>query len=180
MKSTRVLVLLAAFTFIAFTSCGDLLDVTKSFTFEHEFVVFESNAESFDEAAQVAMTEKESLINDYGSKIKKIEIEEVRYWLKAHNGSGEQMFSSIVLDVANHDGTDTKNIINIQDLVLANLLNNPTVLSFNDQGIKKLEGLIKSPPHNFSLNLSGGANEVPLDFTVVFQFKVKMVANPIN
>ena len=180
MKSTRIFAIMAAVSLLMFSSCEDLLDVTKTFTFEHEFVVSSVTDQSFEEFAVIEMTEKESLINDYGSKIKKIEIEEVRYWLKAHDGSSTQTFSSIVLDVANHDGTDIKNIVNVQDLVLANLLNNPTVLSFNDQGIQKLSGLIKSPPHKFSLSLSGGVNEVPLNFTVVFEFKVKMVANPIN
>ncbi len=180
MKKFKLLPVLALATMFLFVACDDdLLDVTESFTFETEFVVF-SGEPSFTDNRVVDLAQDQSLINQYGSKIKRIELESVRYWLKAHEGTETQQLESLTLNVANADGTDSKNIIQLDNLVLAALLNNPTDLPLNSTGVNKLETLAAEPPHQFLYLLEATANEVPLDFTIVFEVTAKMTANPLN
>jgi len=161
------------------TACGDLFDVVENFYFEHEFHVT-SSQQVINEFAVVDMSEKEDLIADYGSKIKKIEIQSVWYWLSEHTGSVDQKFNYLSLNVAKADGSESANIVNLQNVTLSELLSNPTGLSLNEAGIQKLNELIKNGPHRFSLSLNGETNEAPLNFKVVFEFQVKMTANPLN
>ena len=180
MKSYLTFSLTAVLGLFLLSSCDkDIFDITETFTFEHEFVVFE-NDDSFQEFVSINMSQKETLIEQYGSKIKKIDIEEVKYHLRAHNGSSEQKLVNFTLKSANPDGSDAITIVQLQDVVLSDLLNNPTVLNVNSQGIQKLNNLIEKSPHTFGLKLEAEIDETPADFTVVFSFKTKMTANPLN
>ncbi len=178
MKSSAAITLIALISLFFLPSCGDLLDVTKTFTFDHEFHVTSSD-QTFQENVLIDMAVEESLIADYGSKIKKIEIEEVRYWLTSQLGTENQQYNEVMLYVANDDGSDSKNIFSLQNVVLSDLVNNPTVLQMNAQGVQKLSEKIKTPPHKFSFNLSGNVNETPVDFIMVVELKIKMTANPL-
>jgi hypothetical protein len=180
MKTSFITPVLALFGLLVLNSCDeDLFDVTETFTFEHEFVVYGTD-DSFLEFASVNLSEKETLIEDYGSKIKKIEILEVKYHLKAHQGSEEQKVINFNLYSSNPDGTDEKNIVALQNVVLHDLLFNPTVLNVNSDGINKLAVLIEKQPHTFGIKLEGQVDETPVDFTVVFSFRARMTANPLN
>ncbi len=180
MKTSFFTPVLAIFGLFMFTSCDeDLFDITETFTFEHEFVVYE-NDDSFLEFASVNLSQKETLIEDYGSKIKKIEILEVKYHLKAHQGSEEQKVLNFSLYASNPDGTDEKNIVDLQNVVLHDMLFNPAVLEVNNGGVEKLGGQIENPPHTFGVKLTGQVDETPADFTVVFSFRTRMTANPLN
>lgn len=178
MKTPGILFLIVCASLFSLTSCEDLLDVKKTFTFEHEFHVT-SDELSFQETAVIDMQQKNSLIKDYGSKIKKIEILEIRYWLTYFDGPENQQYNNLILDVAQADGSEVKNIVTLNNVVLITLQGNPTVLQTSATGLDKLSDLIEKPPHNLSLNLSGSVNEVPLDFKVVFEFEARMTANPL-
>lgn len=180
MKTSFITPAVALLGLFMLYSCNEeLFDVKETFTFEHEFVVYE-NDDSFLEFASVNLSQKETLIDDYGSKIKKIEILEVKYHLKAHQGSGEQKVINLSLNASNPDGTDEKNIVNLQNVVLHDLLFNPTVLDVNADGVGKLATLIENPPHTFGIKVEGQVDETPADFTMVFTFKARMTANPLN
>ncbi|MEE4176743.1 MAG: hypothetical protein V2I46_04465 [Bacteroides sp.] len=178
MKTPGILFLIVFASLFSLTACEDWLDVKKTFTFEHEFPVTSDDL-SFQESEVIDMPLKNSLIKDYGSKIKKIEILEVRYWLTYHEGSETQQYNNISLNVAKADGSDSKNISTLQNVVLSPLLNNPTVLPTNEEGTKKLSDLIKNPPHKLSLKIVGDINEVPVNFKVYFEFDVRMTASPL-
>ncbi len=180
MKTLKLLPLLALSGLLFFQACDDdLLDVTETFTFEHEFVIYDDEATA-EQTAVVDLSEDESLISQYGSKIKDIEIQSVKYWLKAHNGSEEQQFNSVVLNVANTDGTDVQSMVAMENVLLHSLLNNPTDLSIGTPGILKLENLVENDPHAFMYIFEASLNEAPADFTIVFEVKAKMTANPLN
>lgn len=178
MKTPATTTLITLISLFLLPSCGDLLDVTETFTFDHEFYVTSSD-QTFQKNVVIDMAIEESLIADYGSKIKKIEIEEVRYWLTSQLGPENQQFNEVMLHVANDDGTDSKNIFTLQNVVLSQLLSNPTEMQLNAQGVQKLSEKIKSTPHKFSLNLTGNVNETPVDFIMVVELKIKMTANPL-
>ncbi|MFN2395037.1 MAG: hypothetical protein ABR597_05055 [Bacteroidales bacterium] len=180
MKTTALLSFFLTASLFLFNGCEKaIFDITENFTFEHEFAITGSD-NSFDEFASVNLSEEETLIEQYGSKIKKIEILEVKYHLKNHNGSDEQTLIHFDVYSANPDGSDEKLIAELQDINLSNLVMNPTVLDVNDEGILKLAGLIEDSPHTFGLKSSGQVNEAPVDFTVVLTFKARMTANPLN
>lgn len=162
------------------TSCDeDLFDVKESFTFEHEFVVLTEDAQYADQAL-VNLAEQETLIADYGSKIKDIEIVHVKYWFKNHNGSTTQQIDQAMLQVATPAGADVQTIAQVENINLAANVNNPQMLQLNDQARQKLEDLILAQPHTFMLKFAASFSEVPADFTVVFEFKANMTANPIK
>jgi hypothetical protein len=172
-----VLALVFSFTML---SCKELLDVRRTFTFSQEFTIADGENLSFSEFEVVDMTVAESLINEYGSKIKDIEIEELKYWLKAHQGPDGQTVTNFVLDVARADGSNVTNIVTLSNVALAGLLNNPTVATVNNGGIALASELIKTAPHKLKFLTSGNVNEGPISFTVVVDFKIKMTANPLN
>ncbi len=179
MKTKALFAFLAFFGLFILQACDDdLLDITENFKFTHEFTV-DSDESVFAMSEVVNLAEKVSVIDDYGNKIKSIEIQKVNYWLKAFDGPQGQTLTNGVLSVANADGSDIKIIATLQDVVLEDLLNNKTELPVNADGIDKLANRIKNPPHTFSFSLTGVVDEEPLDFTVAFEFEVKMVANPL-
>ncbi|MFW5687756.1 MAG: hypothetical protein ACOCXV_02405, partial [Bacteroidota bacterium] len=157
----------------------DILDVTESFTFQHEFVIY-SNQASFTDTALVNLGVDHPLIEEYGSKIKQIEVQSIKYWLIAHNGSDEQMLNTLTLRVANADGTDARDVVALENIALHQLLNNPTDLTIIPEGRSKLEDLVELPPHAFEYSIESSINEVPADFTLVFEVTAKMTANPLN
>ncbi len=180
MKHSKLLPILAIAGLFMLQSCDDeLFDITENFTYEHEFVIY-SDDSSVDHAEVIDFAAQESLIKNYGSKIKKIEVESIHYWIKEHNGSEEQTMQTVSLSVANDDGSDDTDIISLQDINLHQLLNNSTQLNPNANGVLKLSSLMESPPHSFMLLFRAAISEVPADFTIVFSFDLKMTANPLK
>ena len=166
---------------MAFQSCedSDLLDVNETFTYEHEITVFTTDT-TYMEIDTVDLAAQSSLIDQYGDKIKNIEIQEVKYWLTAFAGDDDQEIIEASLKVAAPDGSGEEIISSIENVVLATLLNNETELPVNETGLDRMEALIKVPPHTFRLAYNTSANKGPLNFTVKFRFKIKMTANPLN
>jgi hypothetical protein len=180
MKKIKFLPVLILSSFLFFQSCDeDLFDVTENFTFQHEFVIY-ADEDSFTDTSLVNLGEENSLIQQYGSKIKQIEVQSIKYWLIAHNGSDEQKLNTITLRVANTDGSDAKDIVMLENIALHQLLNNPTDVTIEQDGRSKLEDLVEVPPHSFQYSVEASINEVPADFTLVFEVTAKMTANPLN
>ncbi|MBE0639669.1 MAG: hypothetical protein IH598_14215 [Bacteroidales bacterium] len=179
MKS-KIFFLMTAFTglFLLQGCEDDLLDVTESFTYETELVV-SSNDLTYTASELIDLSADVDLINQYGDKIKDIEIEELKYWLTAFVGSAEQKIVNATVVIADENGNDPKTIASVTDQLLQPLLNNQTDLTLNQEGVDKLADLIQNPPHKFNLTFTTTSNEVPLDFTVKFKFTIKMTANPL-
>jgi hypothetical protein len=171
---------LAVFIFLFVSSCKEILDVKRTFTFSQEFTITDGQSLSFSAFEVVDMGAAESLIAEYGSKIKKIEIEELKYWFKDYDGPDGQTLSNLVFDVARADGTNVTNVVSLSDVVLAGLANNPTLANVNNDGVALAGELIKNPPHNLKFLVNGSLNEGPISFTAVFDLTIKMTANPLN
>lgn len=178
MKTKFALFTLLLAGILLFTRCEDALDVTESFTYETEFVVSSDNA-TYSNTQLIDMASEVDLIAEYGDKIKDIQIEEVKYWLTAFNGSETQKIVVSTLNVADENGADPVNIATVQDQLLQPLLNTPTPLTVNAAGVDKLANLIQNSPYKFQLSFNNEANAAPLNFTVKFSFTIKMTANPL-
>ncbi len=180
MKKFKLFTIVILSGFLFLQACDDdLFDVNETFTFEHEFVVYAEEA-SVQMTSLLDLTEKDDLIDQYGSKIKEIEVQGVKYWLKTFNGSEEQMLNTLHLQVANPDGSDKKTMVQLENIVLHQLVNNPASLPIDTEGVSKLEDLVEIPPHTLMYFLDVNLNEVPADFTIVFEVTAKMTANPLN
>lgn len=180
MKTVKILFLLTFGGMLLLSSCDDdLFDITETITFKHEFVVSEQNA-VYAETRVVDLTEDSDLIAQYGSKIKSIQVESIRYWLKTHNGPSDQTFSTLNVKVANTDGTDIKSLLQYEDVVLSGLLNNPTDIEMSSEGVSKLESLAETAPHSFSYLFDYAGEDGPYNFTIVIEVRAKMTANPLN
>lgn len=163
-----------------FHSCDeDLLDIQETFEFEVSFPVMADEAE-FDASQLFDLASDVNIINQYGDKIKEVTIEEVSFWLEDFAGSEEQTLTGGVLKVSDESGENWTEIINFGEYLLQDLVDEPTELDYQQAGVNKLGELAAEPPHTFMLDFSASFNEAPLDFTITFKFKAKMVANPLN
>ncbi len=179
MKKTSIL-LMAIFGLFIINACDDdLLDFTDTFEFSEEFVV-DTDVASYAGSQLIDLAEDVDLINDYGNKIKEVVITKADFWIKDLAEIEGQKLESGSLYVSNPDGSGKTAIILIGEYELADLVDNPTALSLEQAGIDKLDNLASNPPHRFMLHYEANFNEAPLDFTVMFEFEAKMVANPLN
>jgi hypothetical protein len=177
---TSIFYLVALALIFTFSSCeDDLLDITEEITYESEIQVFSTDSAYLGEEV-VDMAESSSVINQYKDKIKTIEITNVEYWLTVHEGTEDQTMTEASLKVADESGGNEELIANIENVKLADLLNNPTQLDVMEPGIEKMAELIKNEPHKFKIIYNTVCNEAPLNFTVKFKFTIKMTANPLN
>ena len=164
-----------------FTSCeDDLLNINEDFYYSSEMQVFTTDTVMM-VSEVVNMTDQSDLINEYKDKIQEVEITEVKYWLTAHDGSDTQEIIEATLKVAAEDGSGEELIASFENQVLANLLGeeNAQDATIEQAGINRMATLIKDDPYTFQLQYNTACNEGPLNFTVKFQFKVKMTANPL-
>ncbi|HZK08352.1 MAG TPA: hypothetical protein VFC92_09140 [Bacteroidales bacterium] len=175
-----LLMMFAATAMLWLQSCeSDLLDISETFTFENEFTIYTTDTLSTIVEA-VDMAEKSSIINDYGNKIKSIEITDVTYWLTMHQGAEDQKIIEAHLQVSDLTDQGMATIANLADVNLSQLVNNPQSLAVQQGGLDRMEELIKNNPHSFKLTYTNACNTAPLDFTIKFRYTIKMTANPLN
>ncbi len=181
MKFRFLIAAMFAAGLFVWSSCkdSDVLDVTENFTYENEMSIYTTGTE-YTSTDTVDMVNESSTIAQYGDKIKDIQIQEVQYWLTAFNGDPDQQITEASLKIAATDGSGVQTIATLQNVTLANLLNNPTQLPVSQDGIDRMADLIRQSPHAFVLTYHTASNTAPLDFTVKFSFKIKMTANPLN
>lgn len=178
---TRFVLFFALAAMFTFQSCDeDLLDISEDFYYAHEIEVSTTDT-AMSVAEVIDMTEQSDLIKKYGNKIKTIEITEVKYWLTALDGDDDQEIVEATVSVAKEDGSDEELIATIQNQILSQIVgeDNQQVLTVEQAGINQMANLIKNDPHKFMLAYDFACNKGPLEFTVKFQFKIKMVANPL-
>lgn len=179
MKKLSIL-LMAIFGLFIINACDeDLLDVSETFEFDGEFVV-DADVTSYADSKLIDLAEDVDLINDYGNKIKEVVITKADFWIKDLVEIEGQKLESGSLFVSNPDGSGKTAIVLMGEHLLADLVDNPTSLTLEQAGVDKLDDLASNPPHRFMLHYEADFNEAPLDFTVVFEFEAKMVANPLN
>ncbi len=180
MKTRILFSIFAISALFVLNSCeDDALDITESFYYEQEIQVFTSDSIMIS-AEFVNMADYEDLIEEYGDKIKSIEITEVKYSLTQFEGDDDQEIVLSNLKVANEDGSDPVLIAEIANQNLLALVDTETDLPFNQAGIDKMADLIKNPPHSFQLVYDTQCNKAPLNFTVKFKFRIALTANPLD
>ncbi len=178
MKKYILLALFAALAFL-FAGCEDLLDVEETFTFTYSFSV-DTDEHAFSGSQLINLSDDVDLIGEYGSKIKEVKIESVSFWLTEFSGTDTQSIESGSLKVSDADGENVQPITTLNGHYLHELLDNPQNLDINEAGVNLLNELAENPPHSFQLHADIEVNEGPLDFTAVFEFTARMVANPLE
>lgn len=177
----KLLSLFALAGMLLFQSCeDDLLDITEDFYYSSEMQVFTTDTAMM-VAEVVDMTAQSDIIDTYKDNIQEIRITEVKYWLTFHEGSDTQEIIEATLKVAAEDGSGEELVTTIEDQVLMNIVGeeNAQELTVEQSGVDRMASLIKDAPHVFRLEYNTACNEGPLNFTVKFQFKVEMTANPL-
>ncbi|MCF8365615.1 MAG: hypothetical protein K9H16_07535 [Bacteroidales bacterium] len=177
----RFIILFAIAAMFTFQSCDEnLLDITEEFYYETEMQVFTTDSVMM-VAELVDMTDESTIINDYKDKIQTVEITQVKYWVTVHEGDEDQEIIDASLKVAAADGSSEELIASLQNQVLNNIIGeeNAQSLTVQQTGVDQMANLIKNDPYTFKLIYNTACNKAPLNFTIRFQFKVKMVANPL-
>jgi hypothetical protein len=180
MKTRTFISIFAVLGLFLLNSCeDDLLDINESFYYEQEIQVFTTDS-VMNSTVVVNMADYEDLIDEYGDKIKDIEISDVKYWLTQFEGDADQEIIISNVMVADADGSDPILIAEIANQNLSALLDTQTELPVNQAGLDKMSDLIQNPPHMFQLIYDTQCNKAPLNFTVKFQFNIALTANPLN
>lgn len=174
-----ILVLLFAPLAFLFTSCEDLLDVEETFTFTYSFSV-DTDENAFSGSQLINLSDDVNLIAEYGDKIKEVTIENVSFWLTEFNGPDTQKIESGSLQVSDASDENVQLIAALGSHLLHELLDSPETLDISQAGLNLLNELAENPPHSFRLHADIEVNEGPLDFTAVFEFTARMVANPLE
>lgn len=178
MKKLGLLFFTSIIVLFAFQSCEEALDITQEFELTQEIPVVSETA-TIDTNALFDASAGSTYIQDYGDKIKTIEIIEAYYSLTSFTGPDDQKINNAVLKVSDESGAGEVNLATITDQNLKELTTTEKTLPINQAGVDKLAELIKTPPHKAKLWLVGEASSAPVIFTVKLKFKVKMVANPL-
>ncbi len=178
MKKLPVITALICLAFL-FTQCKDLLDVEEDISFVAVFNV-NTQQESFTRSQIYDLASNVDVIEEYGSKIKEVNINRVEIWITSLQAVEGQTFSGGSISVSRQDGSGETLVASLGGLVIQDLLNNKTTLTHNSEGIKLLGNLAADPPHRFQLHTQGDINEGPLAFIINMEFTGKMVANPLN
>ena len=161
------------------TGCEeDLLDISQEFNYEQEIQVYTTDT-VMNVTEVVDMVQYSDLIDKYGDNIKDVSITDVQYWLTQFEGNDTQEIITSSLKVADENGSNAVLIAEIQNQNLNSLVDNPTDLTVEQNGIDQMAELIKNAPHKFQLIFNTACNEGPLNFTVKFKFKVSFTANPV-
>ena len=174
-----LLICMAFAGMLGLQACEDLLDVEETFTFEQEFTIV-TDQTNFSEWELIDLESDVDIIEEYGDKIKDVQIDKAEFWLTALHGGDNQRFEGGSVSVADPDGSNITQIGSIGQHNLQDLLDEPHLLQTESQGLNRLGVLAEDPPHRFRLYYNGSVNEGPVSFTVVFLFTGKMVANPLN
>lgn len=180
MKKYRI-AFLAVFAMFFFTSCEDLLDVEEEFSFSIEFTI-DTDETSFSASKLFDLSDDVDLIDEYGNKIKEINLDEIYVQITDHEGDINFMIDLGLLSVSEADGSNKKEISSIGSFNLSELVNNPMSLVVNQAGADLLEDLAKNPPHRLMLHYEIEISEahLPINFDIKFEFNATMVANPLN
>jgi len=180
MKTRILFSLFVIASVFVLNSCeDDLLDITEDFYYEQEVEVYTTDS-AMTVVEVVDMAAYSDLIEQYGDKIKDIEISEVKYWLTFFEGEDDQELVLGLVTVADGDGANETTIAEIENQNLKELLDTPTELPIQQAGLDKMADLIEMPPHVFQLSTAVTCNKAPLNFKIKFQFKVALTANPLN
>ena len=177
MKIKAIVFGIVLLAFVIFPACEEL-DVSYEFYIEQEIEVVSSSKE-FDVEEILNASDASSYIKEYGGNIKTIDILDVTYQLTHFNGPDDQQINTATLKVSDENGGGPVEISTATNINLLDALNNVQALQVNQAGVDRLAELIKAPPHTAMLTFVGNANEEPLDFKVLFRFKVVMVASPL-
>lgn len=159
-------------------SCSDALDVNRDFSFSHEVDV-SGDENTYFSSDLIDLREEVDVIDEYGDKIKEIDIKRIDVSITRHNGPADQKITQARIEIADADGTGPVEISSLEQVDISTLISAPQTLELNEDGLSKLNRLIKNAPHNLRLVLVGEINEAPADFTVKFDFEGKLVANPL-
>lgn len=181
MKKYRI-ALFTVFALFFFAACDeDLLDVEESFSFTVEVDVITDESQ-FSATEVINLSDDVSLIDRYGNLIKEVSLDHIFVEITDYDGDIDVTLITGSLSVMNVDGSSPQLITNLGGLNLQDLVNNPTELELNAAGVEFLGELAKTPPHSFMLEYDVELDEedVPIMFTVEFEFTATMVANPLN
>jgi len=156
----------------------DKLDVVKDTEFD---VTLHAQSDTQDFTVQ-ELLEADSLsdvIDQYSNLIKDIELLEVTYQItQVGQDNGAVKINTATLTVADASGAGEKPIATVQNQDIV-VMPAPVLLTLDQEGVTRLEDLIKNDPHSGIVKVTGSADGAPVDFEVKFIFKIKMTANPL-
>lgn len=185
MKKYRVAIMAFLAVFF-FASCDEdlidnLFDVEESFSFSIELPVI-ADEPYFSAAELFDLSDEVDLIKEYGELIKEVNLDHIYIQILEYEGDIDITVDAGSLYVMEADGTNRKLITHLGELNLMDLVDNPTELELNEEGVNLLGELAKNPPHSFMLEyeLQLDEDDVPVSFIAEFEFAATMVANPLN
>lgn len=142
----KILLFLIVIGFPLF-SCSDALDIERDFSFSHEVIV-NDNESTYFSSDLIDLADQVDVIEEYGDNIKEIDITKMELRITRNDGPAAQEIVEARIEVANADGSEPIILSSLEGVTLSALMDAPTLLELNEDGVAVLNRLIKNaPPH---------------------------------
>lgn len=152
---------------VIFSGCDDeILTTDFTVTLSQDFVVTEVNDSVYVKDTLVDAADQSGDIEKYKDQIEKVTVEKVTYLLTSFTGDNTFELQNGVISLSDITGVNTKNIVQLSNVNLMNLLNNETQLPADTSAVSLLATLVKNAPHQFKLHADGELNKTAFDFTL--------------
>ncbi|MBN2000923.1 hypothetical protein JW935_25485 [candidate division KSB1 bacterium] len=166
-KYFLILVVLSSFLLSCEVSKDFIVKIDKVFNVNYA-------GETYETMEDIDAKEFSSDFEKYSSDLKSVEILKGTYEIIVFAGPATQKILSADLEVGSTEGEKPVGLAVVDDIVLAEALNNETSLTLRSAGKNKLADLMLNNPHTCRLYFSGQANEAPVVFSIKFRFECKV------
>jgi hypothetical protein len=147
----KIAIIYSVLTAILFILACEKLDVKEDFGLEMEIIVASATAD-FDVTALLDGAAESSIIDEYSTHIKDIEILEAKYTITNFTGTNGQQIDTVTMTVADETGGGIVNISTMNNILLPPLVGKEEVLPVNQAGVSRFIDLLKSPPHKIQFH----------------------------
>ena len=176
-RTTKTFVISCAVIFLFFLSCNKS-EIAENVMLTMDFVV-ENDSQQFECTIIMNAFDESQVLRNYGDNITGIKIQDINYYMTYFSGPAGQQFNSAKFEVSASEGTGSFVIGSLANENLQELLYGIKKLELQNQGVKKLEELIKKDPHEFRLRISGVSNFNHNYYTLRIEIELLMIAKPL-
>lgn len=172
-------ILIAIFTGILLLplSCKES-EIAENITLKVDFVFNDSGVE-FSQYVDINAYDESQVLRTYNQNITGIKVTGINCYMTYFTGPAGQQINSGNLEVADRDGSGPVIVGSLKDENLQVLLYQYGQLVLKEEGVTRLEKLIKNDPHEFRLKFSGISNLSPNEYTLTMEIQLKMIAIPL-
>ena len=176
-KLKSLTVYLGLFSLNFLFSCN-VLEVTREYTYDLEYIVKSSGNEFSDELI-LDPYEESGDFETVEDKMESAEIIKIEYTVTYFNGPEKQVLELAEWRIADSLGSDPQLLCAITNVNLQSLTTEILELPMDPAGLSKFENMVEHANYVSLISLHGKTNSAPIDFILKFFVTVKITAQVI-